>query len=131
MAFKLTAAELAQKNDYFAKLTAKADELLAARDVLNAKAQEIVEEYNNLVQEYNQLVGEANSFRSGIAERWQGEYDDKSEKWQESDDAGAAQELIDAWEGFEIEVIGETAVPELETEQPNDLDSFEELAEEA
>jgi uncharacterized coiled-coil DUF342 family protein len=131
MAFKLTPAEQTQKNDHFVKLSAKSDELLAARDVMNSKVQEAVEEYNGHVQAYNELVNEANGFRSDVASRLQGEYDDKSEKWQESDEAGSAQEFIDAWEGFEIEVLGETSVPELEAEQPNDLDSFEELAEEA
>jgi uncharacterized coiled-coil DUF342 family protein len=131
MAFKLTAAEKTEKNDHFTKLSAKSDELLAARDVLNSKVQEAVEEYNNHVQNYNELVNQANGFRSDVAARLQGEYDDKSEKWQEGDEAGSAQEFIDAWEGFEIEVLGETSVPELEAEQPNDLDSFEELAEEA
>lgn len=54
---------------------------------------------------YNLALAEADVFRSEIADQFQNEYDDKSEKWQESDAGSAASDLIDEWSNVDFEMV--------------------------
>lgn len=55
---------------------------------------------------YNTILAEANTFMDEVKERLQGDFDDKSEKWQEGDAGVAASEMIADWEAEfdEVEV---------------------------
>lgn len=55
------------------------------------------------VEIYNALAVEINAFLVEVTERFQSEYDDKSEKWQDSEIGDNASSLIDEWSNLTLE----------------------------
>ena len=66
-----------------------------------------------LLAEYNEIIEEARGFAEDIATTAEGEFDDKSEKWQEGEKGQAVSEWKDAWASIELEAV--------EIEWPEDL----------
>ena len=66
-----------------------------------------------------------------MVERLQAEFDEKSEKWQESDRGQAAQEFIHAWEFMDLVELDEEAHPQIEMALPEHADDAEALPLEA
>lgn len=66
----------------------------------------LASELDKAVDAYNTVVEGINIFMRGIAERGQESYEEKSEKWQESDAALDMQYNIQEWEG-ELEEIND------------------------
>lgn len=65
---------------------------------------------------YNKLVQQANEFVEETRSSMQSYYDDRSEKWQESDRGSCFQVWLDEWDSTELEEI-ELTMPE-ETDVP-------------
>jgi hypothetical protein len=84
-----------------------------------AAAQVAIDRFSALelaVGEYNEALSELRGMVEGFVEEWRSAYEDRSEKWQESDKGTAANEFIDEWEAFagELEAIDEVHMPPLE-----------------
>ena len=80
MAFKLTKKEHDTLSEFARTVRAKADTVREALD------------------DYNRTLDDVENFRQEIHDRLQGEYDDKSEKWQEGEKAQAASDMISQWD---------------------------------
>lgn len=96
MAFKLTRAEEKDHQDLISRLREKQEafEAMKAENVTNLPM---------ALAEYMGVASEARDFRDSIVERWQGEYDDKSDKWREGDTASEVESIISEWESAELE----------------------------
>lgn len=65
------------------------------------------------ISDYNTFVREAQEFIEEMRDEMQAYYDDRSEKWQESDTGTEYYDWIDAWE---------TGLDEIEDIQPEEID---------
>jgi len=114
MAFKLTKAEASA----WEKLTDVAQHRLEALndaiEEFNADMEQIWTKVQDAKDEYNGVVADIKAFAEDIAATWRGEFDDKSEKWQEGDRGQAVSDIIDQWEGI--------ALDESSVEMPDTVD---------
>lgn len=55
------------------------------------------------IDAYNAVVEDAEAFITGVAEDFRSAWDEKSERWQESDRGQEVGEFIETWEAISIE----------------------------
>lgn len=131
MAYKLDKGEKDRLAGYINDLKAASDELDTAmgeyRDAVRA-AQDTLE---TKVAAYNEVLQEARGFVEDIASERRGQFDDKSEKWQEGDKGQAAGEWIDAFEQAELDGFEIVWPEELSDDMPTHASALEALPEEA
>lgn len=95
---------------------------------------EQVARINEAVSTYNEAVQICNSKLEDIASVLQETWDNRSERWQESDDGQAAQEAIGSIEHFSVEEVEEEEEYTVELpSEPEELlqevfDTFEEIS---
>lgn len=126
MAFKLTRAEEYRLELLRDKL---ADARLTLEAVFNAQSAIIEDAYaaiNAALAPYNEIVEEARGFVEDIASEREGEWDDKSERWQESDRGEAARDWFEQWQSAaecDIETIDdlEPVLPEFDPVDVSEL----------
>jgi hypothetical protein len=113
MAFKLTRAEEARREALLEKMTQARDTL---DEVTSAQLGVIEDAYaviNEAFSPYNEVVEEIRGFVEDIASERESEFDDKSERWQESDRGEAARDWISQWQDAadcDIDVLHELTV---------------------
>lgn len=139
MAFKLTAAEKKQRDEFITTLNDKASELEAALEIFSsdrsqawAALQDALEEYNSAVSDawakvtpdleaYNDALNETREWRDDLVSRLQDEAEGKSERWSESEAGESANNWISELEGAELDD------PELEAPEPLTIEEPEEV----
>jgi len=111
MAFKLTRSEATRKENLVEELRTKAETLLE----LQTKETPL-ETLTTALAELLVVINETEDLREEVASRLRDEFDEKSEKWQESDKAGEVNEFIEEWENvsFNEPELGNPAEVELE-----------------
>jgi vacuolar-type H+-ATPase subunit H len=116
MAFKLTSKEDARKSDLEAELEQAVGAVEDARNELQEEIAKLIADFNEKhVDPLNAKLEEAHGFVEDIVNERQGEYDDKSERWQEGDRGQSAQSWLQDWEtGMnELEAMEQVEVPEV------------------
>ena len=98
MAFRLDRIEKQNRNNLINDLRTKQDEFEALKSSTPTTA-----ELQTAASELLVLVGEAEEFRDSVASRLRDEFDEKSEKWQESETGEAASAFIDEWENVSFD----------------------------
>lgn len=127
MAFKLSKGDQQRRDDYVAELHKRA-----------GKVQDAVTEYNSAVEaakaavesalaEYNETLAEAKGFAEDIVSQAEGEFDDKSERWQEGERGEQAREWIDAWTEVDFEDMSVDYPDEMSDFEPDHADTLEGL----
>jgi hypothetical protein len=116
MAFKLSKDERADLADHMETLAKKKEALREAEAKRLAAIEEADAAVSAAITDYNGALSDAKTFVEEVAERLRGEYDEKSEKWQESDRAQEVNEFIEQWENVDMEDVDES-----ETVQPDEL----------
>ena len=124
MAFKLSKVDQKRRDDCVAQLNELASELQAAIGTYNDALEELKNPVEAALAAYNDALAEAQGFVEDIASTAQGEFGDKSEKWQEGEKAEEANEWIGAWNEIDLEAIDLVYAEEIETP---DLDHASEL----
>lgn len=71
---------------------------------------------NNAIRARNLIAKEAAEFVKQVHDRLEEEFEEKSEGWQEGDAGQAARDLIDEWDGVDIDEAGEVQIVEPEIE---------------
>lgn len=130
MAFKLTAAEETLRKTHQQSLADAHQTLMEAHTLANGTVNQAVGDLNLAIQKYNEILEKAETFRETVETRLQEEFDGKSDKWQEGDEAGAAQDMIDKW-GEESEDVEEVEGIELSLDEPEDYAQYDDLPTEA
>ncbi len=114
MAFKLDKQELKRRDQLFDELGEARAKLEDAVAVFNDDLNVAREKLQNQIAAYNEVVLEARGFIEDVASRLDSEFDDKSERWQESDKGQAAASLRDEWQNIAFDGI--------EIEYPEDIE---------
>jgi hypothetical protein len=131
VAFKLNKQERVTRDEHVAQLERAWADLVQAVSDYNESEPKLREPVDKAVADYNEVVGEAKSFAEEIANRSEGEYDEKSEKWQEGEKGQAAAEFRDAWQTIDMEEIELAWPEELAIEDPDHAPELAELPTEA
>ena len=114
-----------QRNDLLARLEL-ADK--AMQDAI-AKANEIIEnEVARAIDSYNEVVTDMETFRDEIVGEMSSYYDDRSEKWQDSDTGQAYSGWKDDWEGLDVSPV--EAVEVIEDREVDHHDNLANMASE-
>ena len=116
MAFTLTKAEIKDRDDVVEAARRKLGILNAAITQFNERLEEQRSILDDAVNDCNGAMQDVADFLERIKERLNGEYDDKSEKWQEGEKGTAVRDWIDT---FEIDFM------DIDVEVPNDISEAE------
>jgi hypothetical protein len=98
MAFKLSKAQLAERDALAADLRKKADALNIAIVAFNQAIEPASQAVGEALEGYNGILEKARTLASSITEPAQEQFDAKSEKWQESDKGIEVRSWIEQWE---------------------------------
>lgn len=72
---------------------------------LSAALARIAVGVNEAIGRYNEVVRKAEAFARSVAEEHRETYDERSERWQESDAGQAALSFVEAWEEIDLDVV--------------------------
>jgi len=125
MAFKLNKTESKRKSELADTLTSKLMTFEEARASQTGKEDSTL---SDALAEVLVALSETKEFVEEVASRMRDEYDEKSEKWQESDTASEIDEMINEWENADFEEPDLTDPGSLEFD--NYAETLEELPEE-
>jgi hypothetical protein len=134
VAFKLTKQEDARKSELESELEQLVGDATDGLEVLREKIGELVTEFNEkYVSPLSEKMTEAYGFVEDIVNERQGDFDDKSERWQEGERGQAAQSWIQEWEnGMQgLEAPAELEAPDLYFDIPDANNALAELPFEA
>jgi hypothetical protein len=110
-------------------------ELAAAEKLVRFRFAELLsicrhapDDVNEAIRAYNLLLVKAGSFASTLAEDFRSAYEEKSDRWQESEAGQNAEAFCSEWESFEPAALPEIAIlePELE-EKPCHAEALDSL----
>jgi chromosome segregation ATPase len=118
---KLTKEQLGRITDIAEKLRGAHSDLKNEIEDINGEIRALNERLDIAYGNYNQTVADAQSVRDEIASDLQNEFDEKSEKAQESEKGQAMQDAISEWESVEIDEAEYNTLDELE-ELPDECD---------
>ncbi len=125
MAFKLTKDESSQRGDLVAKLEEAESEIDEAIKAANEAIDALLIPLNEKITAYNEVLTETKDYIETVTSRWQEEFEEKSEKWQEGEKGVAASAMITAWTDLDFEELEELEISPIEEA---DLGHAEELA---
>lgn len=128
MAFGLNKADAKRRDGYVDDLREKAKKLHDAIAEYQTKLLEIRGPVEEALAEYNEVLDEARGFIEDIANNARGEWDDKSEKWQEDEKGQAVSAWIDSFDECELEDVEVPFPEDLEYEEPDHADNLEGLS---
>jgi hypothetical protein len=131
VAFKLSRQELAARDQHVESLEKVWAELVGIVSTYNLEVEALRAPVEAVVEKYNEVLVLAKGFAEEIANRVEGEYDEKSEKWQEGEQGQAAAELRDAWRDIDMEYIVLEWPEDLSIDDPDHAPELAELPTEA
>jgi len=114
MAFKLTRAEIAERNGIVKRLEERAERLRGAIETANNVIEQAVEAVNAEIEAYNEVLEEGRQFSGTIAQEAQHEISQKSEKWQEGKRGEAATNWASEWEDVDLSAVELASVDPIE-----------------
>jgi hypothetical protein len=103
--FKLSKQDIQRRSSYVEDLEKAWGELGHAIGTYNEAVAKLREPVDQAAAKYNEVLGEAKAFVEDIASQADSDFDEKSEKWQESDKGEAAGEYRDAWQNIELDEL--------------------------
>lgn len=131
MAFKLDKQESLRRAGLVASLQEAWGKIEDAVDVYNDAVAELKGPVAEAIEAYNEIATEAAGFAEDVATRAEGEFDDKSEKWQESERGQAAGGWRDEWQSLDLATIEPEFPDDLAIDDPGHADALEGLPDEA
>jgi chromosome segregation ATPase len=104
MAFRITSIERGRLNAFSVQLSKEHTDLSGTVDEQLEIINTAVEKINGAIDTYNEALNSARGYVEDIQSQAQSDYDDKSERWQESERGGAVQEWISTLENLVAEM---------------------------
>jgi hypothetical protein len=98
MPFKATKEQLARRDVLAAGLRTKANALNAAIAAFNEQVEPLSRAVAEAQVNYNETLEQARTLAGQVCDAAQGEFDAKSERWQESDNGVQVRTWIEQWE---------------------------------
>lgn len=105
MAFKLTKAEAKEGEVHIDSLEVASTGIDAAVEAFNNGLEALRSDLRIAIDSYNEQLSSIREFTANVANRFEDEISNKSERWQEGDAGNAAAELRNAWQNIELEDI--------------------------
>lgn len=127
---KLSKEQLAERSALAESLRAAAQNITDAVDTYNQTVLEAQTPVQQALTAYNEVVEKAKVFANEVAEELQGEFDERSEKWQESDAGESFQGWITEWDNATLDEAEIDFPDEVESPPMEEADTLESLAEE-
>lgn len=122
MAFKLTKAEEARLDSLIDKAVTEVGKLEDGKSELEEAITKLIDAFNDrYLAPFNEFMSEARGFVEDIQNERQDEFDDKSERWQESERADSARTWIEAYENAVegLDDLGLVEAPPVDLEIPD------------
>ena len=126
---RLTKAQAQQHEDLTVKLRESREALNAAIGAFNSEVKTAHAALQPKVDVVNAAIREANEFVEEIRGEMQDHYDEKSDRWQESDAGSSYSDWISSWE-FELDDLSLEEPTAFEEIIMTDADEFENLDQE-
>jgi hypothetical protein len=98
MAFKLSREQLAARNALATVLRGKAETLNITIAAFNRAVEPLSRAVGEALNDYNGILETARTLSGSISETAQGEFDAKSERWQDSEKGIQVRTWIEQWE---------------------------------
>lgn len=127
MAWKLDRHEAKQKQELVDKLTAQRADLDACIEIFNAELERLQEPVKESLEKLNELLEEAREFKEDVYSRLDGEYDGKSEKWQEGDRGQGVRQWIEQWSEASFDAIELETPEDIELDENDSADTLDQL----
>ena len=105
MPFKLSKDEKANRDSYVAEIRAAEEHLQETLATYNSEVSRRWGHVDAAIQRYNEALENARTWATNLGEEMQGEFDDKSEKWQEGDRGQEVQEWIDQYKDLQLDDV--------------------------
>lgn len=105
MSFRLSKKEVDRLGELRKTLRNDRELLTVSYDVRIAEMLAAVDGYNKLVAEHNERLVYARTFVTEIASRFRDDYDERSERWQESEAGQNASAFVEDWENAQLDDV--------------------------
>ena len=129
MQFKLTNAEIAERDKLKEWLVDAREELKSVISLANKAIHDAASSVATAADEYNGLLANASEFRDEIVSRMRDAFDEKSDKWQESDKGQEIDTLITSIEDIDLSDIDIIEPDDIEEPDMDHSDELERLGE--
>jgi hypothetical protein len=130
MAFRITKAEADRREELVKRLEAQWGVVEDSVREYNEAVQSLREPVENALNLYNEIVQEARGFADDIANEHTDAFDDKSERWQDSETGEAVREWVDEWQNVVLEEIAPDWPADLDITDPENADALGALSSE-
>ncbi len=110
MAYRLSKTDRARLQELQALLRDRRMDVTLRYKVFVAQIEGIVGELNAVVDRYNSAARQAQAFVTEHAEDWRDDYEEKSDRWKESDAGQAAEGFIEEWERVDLDDVNPVQV---------------------
>lgn len=110
MAFRLTKAQRRELGGHRAALLADRKAVMAAFETMLGVMSDAVHHVNKLIAEHNGRVLAAQAFVDDVAEEFRDAYDERSERWQDSDAGQSAFQFVEEWASTALDALPEVVV---------------------
>lgn len=114
MAFKMTKADTANRKLIVDNLNKYKLKLEQAQDKYNQEVALLIDEVNSAIDDYNEVLTEAQGWRDDLVSESRDAFENKSEKWQESDGGQSADSWINDLESIDLDEIDKVEFDELD-----------------
>lgn len=131
MAFKLDKAEIKRRDELIEQLGKAQAALEDAISSFNEKLSDLRDGLIEKVNDYNEALADAQSWIEDVKADREGEYEDKSERWQEGEKGQAARAWLDEYEAFELTEVELDLPGDIEEPDLSHADELSGLSEEA
>jgi hypothetical protein len=102
---KVSRDQVTERDGLVADLRAKGDQLANAIKQFNTVAAPLIAAVEDALDGYNERLEASREFISNIAETMRSEFDERSERWQDSETGKAADLFIKIWEDIDLEDV--------------------------
>jgi DNA repair exonuclease SbcCD ATPase subunit len=126
---KLDKAQTERKAEIISRWREAQENLAREVETFNEKMRDAFRDVETARDEYNSALADALSFAEDVATDAQEYFDNKSEKWQESDKGAAHTDWMDTLSNFGAEECNLDTPDDLEAPSDDDVSLFEELPE--
>jgi len=103
MLFKLGKEQIAQRDAIAVKIQEQREAVDTAVVAFNDAMTVARNELQAALDIYNEALTEAKTFAEDVAQNWENDFEEKSERWQEGEKGEAVREMIEAWQSVDLD----------------------------
>jgi len=128
MAFKMSKQEIKERDEFVDSLRKKLETLNAAVTKYNEVVAEAYGALEDEINDFNGSLSDARDFVERLKDDFTGQYDDKSEKWQEGDKGSVVRDWLDTFDNvslYDAEIEASDPVGEVDVDGIDELENLE------